>query len=62
MNIKKWLVSKRGILNGVGGPLLAYIVANPAVFGITGPQGLAVLAVANIIVHALDKKPPMADR
>lgn len=62
MNIKKWLISKRGWLNGVGGPILAYMSANPAVFGITGPTGIAALAIANIIVHAIDKKPPMSDR
>ena len=62
VNIKKWLVSKRINLNAIGGSVLAYVVANPAMFGITGPQAIAFLAVANIIVHAMDKNPPMSDR
>lgn len=53
----KRLKSKSYHLNTTGAAILAYVVANPAVFGITGPQGLAILAIANIFVREMTKKP-----
>lgn len=53
----KRLKSKSYHLNTTGAAIMAYVVANPAVFGITGPQGIAALAVLNIIVRELTKKP-----
>lgn len=55
--IKQRMKSKTYWLNILGGPVLAYVAANPAVFGVTGPAGLAVLALANIVVREMTTKP-----
>ena len=55
--IKQRLKSKAYWLNLLGGPVLAYVAATPATFGITGPAGLAVLAIANIVVREMTTKP-----
>lgn len=56
-SIIKRLKSKSYHLNTTGVAILAYITANPAVFGITGPQALAILALANIVVREMTKEP-----